>query len=254
MLKNSRCFEKNFEAKAKTRISENSPASHCQALVLYKTAEHGGTFMRHTGKIFYVFIIFAFFICGCSGLQPAGKKIVCHYSLEYDPVKIPVEKQIPAVIRVEHFQVSPLYDSNKIIYRDETFKREAYAYHKWWAKPGDMVTYFLARDMKAFGGFKAVFSLDRSLSASYVLEGVVDEFFEWDESASWEAVLSLSITLLAENEPNISKKILLQKKYDIRETCTQKNPKALAQAMSKAMSAVSEKIIRDVYDRLATGH
>ena len=101
--------------------------------------------------------------------------------------------------------------------------------------------------MQHSGLFKAVILRDSRLPAAYILEGSVDEFLEWDKKNSWEAFLSLSITLIHENEPDISKKILFQKTYQITKPCRQKNPRALAEAMSLAMSEISEQIIFDIY-------
>jgi len=56
-----------------------------------------------------------------------------------------------------------------------------------------------------------VFTYKSHLAASYALEGSVDEFFEWDTAEGWDAVLGLSIMLVAVKEPDISKQILLQK-------------------------------------------
>ncbi|MGD8449058.1 MAG: hypothetical protein PVF36_07465 [Desulfobacterales bacterium] len=45
-------------------------------------------------------------------------------------------------------------------------------------------------------------------------------------------------------------KILFQKTYREEAPCKRKNPRALAEAMSYAMSKISEQIIKDVYDCL----
>jgi hypothetical protein len=55
---------------------------------------------------------------------------------------------------------------------------------------------------------------------------------------------------MAENEPDISKRILLQKTYQLKETCRSKNPGALAEAMSRAMARVSGEIIKDLHARI----
>ena len=185
-------------------------------------------------------------ITGCSGLKPESGKIN-YYSLEYNPPKIAAQEKLPVIIRVERFRAAPFYDSNRIVFRENAFKKDAYIYHKWWVNPGDMLSYFLARDIKETGLFKAVFSIDKSLSASHTIEGMVEEFLEEDSPDSWEAVLSLNITLMAENEPDISRRILLQKKYHAAELCKEKTPLSLAQAMSRAMSKISEMIINDIY-------
>ena len=75
----------------------------------------------------------------------------------------------------------------------------------------------------------------------------MDEFFECDTEERWEAVLSVSIIFMEENKPGSNKKILFQKRYQAREPCDKKNPRALAEAMSRAMAAVSREIIESLY-------
>ncbi len=75
----------------------------------------------------------------------------------------------------------------------------------------------------------------------------MDEFFELDLTENWNAVLSLTITLMAANEPDVSKSVLFQKSYTIKKVCKQKNPQGLAQAMSLAMGVTSKEIIKDIY-------
>jgi ABC-type uncharacterized transport system auxiliary subunit len=91
-----------------------------------------------------------------------------------------------------------------------------------------------------------------NVTASYVVDGSVDEFFEWDTEGEWKAVLSLGITLMVDNEPDVSKRIVFQKTYHAKETCRRKNPQALAEAMSRAMEKLSGEIMKDIYARLKT--
>ena len=185
----------------------------------------------------------------CLNLKQPSNKFE-FYTLEYASPPRPDLAPLPCAIRVERFSVAPEYNSDRIIYRDKSFKRDSYAYCRWRANPGDLVASFLSRDIKASGLLNAVVSSDSRIPASHLLEGSVDEFFEWDAEEKWEAVLSVSITLVAEDEPDISKRILFQKSYQVREPCEQKNPRALAGAMSRAMSAVSKHIIETLYTHL----
>jgi ABC-type uncharacterized transport system auxiliary subunit len=180
--------------------------------------------------------------------QPRNK--IDYYSLEYDPPRMSELEPVAAVIKVELFSVAPIYNTTKIIYRDQAYQRASYAYHKWHANPGEFATYFLARDMLQSRLFRAVLTNNSRLAHSHVLEGSVDEFLESDTENGWQAVLALSIVLMAPHEPDITKKILFQKTYRITKPCRQKNPGALAEAMSIAMSEASAKIIYDVYEHL----
>lgn len=192
------------------------------------------------------FLGFALILCGCVPSSKPQNKIE-FYTLEYSLSQKSGIKSIPAVIRIERFSVAPMYNTTRMIYRDSSFKRSAYVLHKWRANPGNLVTYFLGRDIKQSGLFRAVIPHDSGFPSSYVLEGSVDEFFEWDAVKEWEAVLSLAITLMAHNEPDISKRVIFQKAYRVKKPCKEKHPSALARAMSLAMEEVSGDILEDVY-------
>ena len=187
-----------------------------------------------------------FCLAGCSALNKPKPKIH-HFTLEYTVPKIKDLKPIDVVLRVDRFGVAPAYNSNRMIFRDQSFKRDEYIYSKWIANPGGFATYFLARDLRDSGLFKAVFTYKSHQAASYALEGSVDEFFEWDTPEGWDAVLGLNITLVVLHEPDISKRILFQKSYRVTRRCKEEHPRGFAETMSLAMGEVSEKIIRDVY-------
>ena len=203
---------------------------------------------RHI-KIFCLFLSACFFVGGCTSLKEPRNKIQ-YYTLEYASPGITGLQSFPVALKVERFTVAPAYNTNRIIYRDKSFKRDEYFYYKWRSNPGDLVTYFLSRDIRDSGLFKAVLPQGSGFQYSYVLEGSVDEFLEWDSEQAWDAVLSISITLMAANEPDVSKRILFQKSYSEKKACTQKNPEGLAQAMSLAMAEISRKAIMDIYSLL----
>ncbi len=205
--------------------------------------------MNYCRKVSILFLGFALLLGACVPSNKPRSKIE-FYTLEYDLSKKAALKSLPIVIRIERFSVAPMYNTTRMIYRDSSFKRSAYVLHKWRANPGNLVTYFLSRDIKQSGLFKAVLPHDSGFPSSYVLEGSVDEFFEWDSVKDWKAVLSLAITLMAYDEPDISKRVLFQKAYRVIKPCKQKNPRALAGAMSLAMKEVSGEILEDVYSHL----
>ena len=205
--------------------------------------------MNYYRKASIHFLGFTLLLCACVPSNKPRSKIE-FYTLEYDLSKKAALKSLPIVIRIERFSVAPMYNTTRMIYRDSSFKRSAYVLHKWRANPGNLVTYFLSRDIKHSGLFKAVLPHDSGFPSSYVLEGSVDEFFEWDSVKDWKAVLSLAITLMAYDEPDISKRVLFQKAYRVVKPCKQKTPRALAGAMSLAMKEVSGEILEDVYSHL----
>jgi ABC-type uncharacterized transport system auxiliary subunit len=207
--------------------------------------------MKAAVKASLFVMIAALLFSACAGVgKPAPR--VDYYTLEYTPpVKANRYEVIPFAIKIRRFQVSPLYNSNKIIYRDKPFARNEYYYRQWRANPGDTITYLLKRDLQQSSLFKAVFSHEDRFSCEYLLEGSVDEFFEQDTPDSWEAVLSITVALIKENEPDVSKRVIFQKTYRARTPCRQKN-KSLSEAMSLAMAQVSEQVIGDIVRALKT--
>jgi len=185
----------------------------------------------------------------CVGLrQPAHK--ISHYTLEYGPPVVTGLERIPVSLRIERFTAAPSYNSSALVYRDATFKREEYIYHKWRAYTGDIVACCLGRDLQQAGFLQGVFLYGSSFAAPLVLEGSVDEFVAWESDSGWEAVLGITVTVLAHDEPDITKKILLQKTYRSRKPCERTSPQSFVAAMSSAMAEVSGSVIQDVYDSI----
>ena len=180
-------------------------------------------YFKTLSQLLLIPFLLIFLLIGC---LPGEKTIpkTTYYTLAYDPPKFQDPKPLPDIIRVERFQAAPIYNSDRIVYSEDQFQREEYFYHKWRTKPVELVTYFLVRDMQASSLFKAVTNRNSKISPSYSVEGTVDDFFEKDQEKLWEAVLSVSIILLKENEQRISKKVLLQKKILRTEPVCQTKP------------------------------
>jgi len=195
-----------------------------------------------------VLMITSFCIFGCVGSEQPHKA-TSYYTLEYKPPGIETDTPLPFPLRIELFEAAPLYRTSKIVYKTRPFQRDFYNYHKWRANPGELVTWFLTRDLRTSGLFKAVFTTENSLQAAYFLEGTVDDFFENDMGDDWEAVLSISVLFVSEKELN--RKIVFQKQYTFTEKCNSKNPRSLAEAMSTAMSRASIALLTDIKTALS---
>jgi ABC-type uncharacterized transport system auxiliary subunit len=188
-------------------------------------------------------------LTGCISFGGSANRID-YYTLDYVSPKFTQAKTIGSVIKMERFQASPIYNSEKISYMKNNFQTNRYVSQRWETNPAQLVPYFLFRDFRQSGLFKAVLNHDMGFPATHSISGIVDEFFEDDRGRRWEAVLSLDIILMAENEPDPDKRILLQKRYGARKECAGNNPGALAEAMSRAMSELSAQIIADIYKTL----
>jgi ABC-type uncharacterized transport system auxiliary subunit len=207
--------------------------------------------MFHLKKITILIVgIFLLHPSACLNLKQPGN-IVEYYTLEYDPPSHTGMDKLPYAVRVERFTVAPTYDTTQIIYREKSFTRNAYVYHKWRVNPGDMVTHFLSRDIRSSGLFKAVIPHKSRSKSSFTLEGDVEEFFEWDTRDQWDAVITINIHLVAENELDLDDRIIFQKRYHATEACKRKHPASLADAIGLALSRISKEIIKDAHNYLS---
>ncbi len=188
---------------------------------------------------------------GCFNLSELTQTGVqtTYYTLEYEPAITAAEK-IPHTLKINHFTAAPLFSSKKIIYKEKDFQTSEYLYHQWHVMPAEGVSYLLARDMRQSGIFKAVFDPASAVPAPFSLDGNLEMFLEDNTEAPWKARIAIEIRLIDETEPDIGKSVLLQKLYADTEPCARENPRATAEAMSRALRRVSEKIIKDVYDQL----
>ena len=203
--------------------------------------------------IVMILIAFSLAFSGCISLEQPNTKFE-FYTLEYDALSSdnstdPGKEAI--VLKIKHFNASPIYNTDRIIYSDQQFKRSPYFYHKWRVRPAEFVTYFLSRDLKECGLFEAVLPPTSGSLHTHTVEGTVDEFLEWDSNDSWEAVLSLSVTLQVAREPDAGKRVIFQRSFSTRKKCRERNPLALAQAMSLAMAEVSKDISIVIHEALA---
>ena len=155
-------------------------------------------------------------------------------------------------LRVERFSVSPPFNSQRIFYAHNGLQRNAYAYHQWVVAPGELLPYFLARDLRQTNGFRAVMTPDATLSATHSLHGWIEEFAELDGPPDGQASAIIHVTLISNLDHDPTRKILLQKRYKATAPCKAKTAEALARAMSTVVAEISQAIGKDIHDRLSS--
>ena len=83
-----------------------------------------------------------------------------------------------------------------------------------------------------------------------MIEGVIDEFYEWDNHQDTEAVVSISVIARAELKDSLERIIILQERFTSRQPCEERSAPAFVKAMSKAMSIVSKNFTDRLYEEL----
>ena len=213
-----------------------------------RAGEKGLESMSRMTKNSWMVIVLAstLFLWGCLSLERKTPSFF-YYTLEYAVPQIPGIKPLNAAVYVERFVANPPYDTDRMIYRQEKFERDAYLYHRWRTRPAEMISFLLARDLRASRVFHRVYREYLPPVGGYKLKGVVEDFLEWDSREHKEAVLRLRIILSKGNASFGNEKSLFEKTYLARKIIQHENPNGLAQAMSQALKEVSGAVIKDIY-------
>ncbi len=206
-----------------------------------------------TSSTIMLFMTVALFAISCMG-RSAPSKPVYYYTLDYPVPTVSFDRQVPCILRVQRFSVSPPYNSQRIVYADNGLHRNAYAYHQWIAAPGEMVPFLLARDLRHSQAFQAVLTPDALLNATHTVNGWVEHFLEQDQGAGCQANLSLHITVVSELEREPAKRIVFQNSYRMTAESETRTPEGVARAMSSALAQISSAMIADIYQGLAKTH
>ncbi len=199
-----------------------------------------------------IVVLLLIFLGGCMSLKQPSLR-VDYYTLDYEAQMKNADhvKTLPVILKLRQFSAAPLYDTNKLIYRDKKYRRSSYNYHRWRANPADLVTYYLRRDLQAGHLFSAVLPPLSMTSPTYVIEGIIDEFLEDDEAGNWFAKLAVTITLKRNREIDVSKEVIFQKSFSYRMKCVDKKPASVAESMSQAMAKFSADVNSAIYQALS---
>jgi ABC-type uncharacterized transport system auxiliary subunit len=185
-------------------------------------------------------------LTGCAGSRPSTPELR-HYTLFYEPPTFSLPR-LEAVVAVAPFTASPEYDGTRMVYQEREFALGEYAQHRWRAAPSQLATSNLLRDLRAGGLFNGVVPADSMVRPTHLLEGNVDKFLERSGKDGISAVLEMTVCL---SEVGRGGTVILQKSYRAPVPAGAKNPRALAEAMSRAMAEVSRRIGEDVHAAIA---
>lgn len=196
-------------------------------------------------------ILLVALLAGCLG-GTAPPPLVRHYSLEYPPPRVG-NVSTEALLKVGRFSVDRLYMGTSMLFSKGSFRRDAYHEQRWRVSPGDMVTDFLKRDLRHAGLFRAVLSARDAEETRFLLEGGVEEFLEVDDGKSRKALLVAVVALLDLSSRDVSRRVVFQRTYRCETLFSQEGPEGLAEAMSRAMSQLSTRVIADIDSALQRG-
>ena len=194
----------------------------------------------------FVMIVLSFIITGCAGSGKPQYEVE-KYLLSYSAPSWDKFDKLNISIKFNRFSIAAAYNSDNMIFRDNTYSFDYFNYSRWAVNPADMIADSLVRDMRDSGLFRAVFSRYETEDGQFIISGSIDEFYLREDRSNKTALISIIISLQDTRERETGKRMMFQKKYIREEPLQESSPRGYCQAASEAMRVISEQITKDIY-------
>jgi cholesterol transport system auxiliary component len=191
-------------------------------------------------------IVILFIITGCAGSGKPQYEVE-KYLLSYSSPSWDKFDKLNISIKFNRFSIAAAYNSDNMIFRDNTYSFDYFNYSRWAVNPADMIADSLVRDMRGSGLFSAVFSRYETQDGQFIISGSIDEFYLREDRSNKTALISIIISLQDTRERETGKRMMFQKKYVREEPLQESSPRGYCQAASEAMRVISEQITKDIY-------
>ena len=161
-----------------------------------------------------------------------------YYTLAVENIDMPSAGNASGRLQVRKFTIENAYQRNNIVYRESAYDFMFYDLDLWASRPEQMVAQVAAEYLEKSGIFQAV---DTRASGKPELEllGHIDAIEEIDEGSSQYARLSIKLTL---QKPD-SDVPLWEKRFDERQSVSSREPRLVAEAISKLLGKYMEEAI-----------
>jgi ABC-type uncharacterized transport system auxiliary subunit len=162
-----------------------------------------------------------------------------YYTIAVESISMPTDgtyddKRLP----MRKFNIEPAYQRTNIVYRESAYDFMFYDLDLWASRPEQMVAQVAAEYIEKSGIFQAVESR-ASGKPELELLGHIDAIEEIDEGSSQYARLSLRLTL---QKPDADAP-LWEKRFDERQSVSSREPRLVAEAISKLLGKYMEEAI-----------
>jgi ABC-type uncharacterized transport system auxiliary subunit len=180
----------------------------------------------------------ALLLGGCAAMRSAPT--VHTFRLEYPPPE-PAGTPLPVTVRVVPFGIAAAYDHTGFTYRATGAEAGVDYYNRWIDNPARLITDLVARDLAASHRVAAVLQAPSAVPADYELSGQVEAIEEEDDRDGCTAHVRLRV-LVVRVPMDGRRRVLLQDGFTADEACTPGVPHSYAEATSRAVRQVSERL------------
>ncbi len=163
---------------------------------------------------------------GCSGTIPD----IHYYLIDYE-VAGSTDRSEPVhrvVLGVSPFDAAPLYQEERLVYRDSPYEGKYYHYHRWVSRPTLMITEKTIEHLRAAKLFTQVVPFPKYSQVDYLLQGTIKALEEWDEGNQWYARVQIAFELVDPKSKQLSWHTVIEQKVPAQ----QKTPGEIVKAIN----------------------
>ena len=195
--------------------------------------------MTRAAKVLFVAIVAlaAMTLTACFG--GSTSEPTRYYTLAVENINMPNAGDASGRLQVRKFTIDQAYQRNNIVYRESAYDFMFYDLDLWASRPEQMVAQVAAEYIVKSGLFASVDTRASSGKPDFELLGHIDAIEEIDEGSSQYARLSLKLTL---QKPDADAP-LWEKRFDERQSVSSREPRLVAEAISKLLGKYMEEAI-----------
>ncbi|MEJ2544713.1 MAG: hypothetical protein P8Y99_11660 [Calditrichaceae bacterium] len=131
--------------------------------------------MFHKVVIFFMFLMLSiYWSCGSNSVIQRNYVLEYNSATENDEHFLSECSSYPYVVRVDRFNISKVYDQDRIALRTKSNEIVYYYYNIWAENPSTAIRYFIWDKIKAYNFFKATVLNDIDLNSQFVTSGTIN--------------------------------------------------------------------------------
>lgn len=174
-----------------------------------------------------------------------------YYTLAKSPVT-PAETSgnhhgtLAVVLGVEKFKAEAIYEDDRLIYRESPVEVKYDHYRRWAARPAQLVTDEIIRQIDSKRLFENVISVPATARVDYVLRGKILAFEEWDRGEQWFGKVAFKVELYEAS----SRRLVWSGDFDCETPAEKRLPVSVVQAISQSLHKCVEKLMLELAQTL----
>lgn len=159
-------------------------------------------------------MLLALLLVRCGGRIPD-----MHYYLIDFPITQASGNQSPfhnITLGVMRFDAAPLYQEERLVYRDSPYEGKYYHYHRWVSQPAQMITDKTIEQLRAANLFALVVPFPKYSRIDYLLQGTIRALEEWDEGDQWYARVLIEFEVTDRKSQQLSWHTVIEQKVPVQ--------------------------------------